>query len=92
MNPRRFIRTKLLGVSDKDLGKWVGDDYAHYTILTICLLIGGVVGFIGASRVDSPPLAAVAMLISTYEIYQLVLVILVWNRYRAQKRRPPPRP
>ena len=92
MNPRRFIRTRLLGVSDKDLDEWVGRDYAHYTILTLCLIVAGVVGFAGAAKVDSPPLAVVAMLIVTYEIYQLVLALLVWNTYRAKKRRPPPRP
>lgn len=92
MNPRRFIRTNILGISDKDLGDWTDADFAHYAILMACMLIASVVSVGGAVAVDRPALAAVAMICFLVFLWQLVFSILAWNIHRAQTRRPPPRP
>lgn len=92
MNPRRFIRTKLFGVSDKDLSEWTDADYAHYVMLMGCLLVATIVGVGGAVVVGRPLLLVIAMLSAFVCIWQLVFSILAWNIHRAQKRRPPPRP
>lgn len=92
MNPRRFIRTTLLGVSDKDLSEWTDADYAHYVILMGCLIVAAVVGVGGAVVLEQPLLLAIGMLSAFVLIWQFVFSILAWNIHRAQKRRPPPRP
>jgi hypothetical protein len=92
MKPLRFIRTKVLGVSDKDLSEWTDADYAHYVILQGCLIVASVVGVGGAVAVEKPLLIAIGMLAAFVCIWQFVFSILAWNIYRAQKRRPPPRP
>ena len=92
MNPRRFIRTKVLGVSDKDISEWTDGDYAHYVILLGCLIVAAVVGVGGAVVVGQPVLLAIGMLSAFVLIWQFVFSILSWEKHRAQKRRPPPRP